>query len=196
MDRRAFLGGSVGVLILFTGCTSESSSESPNNFRIIIQTKRITAQTPTTSRSSSRTDTPADGFFRAGSSYTKSQKIVTVNHQGIVNVRNVSYRNSTRKTGSDSISSATEITAVSPDQTTTDDSITDSVGSSDSIHIRNNSNDTRSIEITIEVSDRPADPLEQETYVKDSPKILSSMRRILSIQMPSTTGTITTRQYD
>ena len=169
MDRRAFLG-SVGVLALFTGCVGESPSDPSNSSPTTSTTESLTSRIPTTSRGSPRTDTPADEFFHMESEYTEPQKIVAINHQKIVDVRDVSYRNGTRKSGTDSTSSATEITAASPDQTTIDDSISDSIGSTDSIQIWNNSKDIRSIEIIIEVSDRPADPLEQETYVKDSPK--------------------------
>lgn len=104
------------------------------------------------------------------SKYAEPQKIIAGNHQGIVDVRDISYRNSIRKLGTDSTSSTTEIAAESPHQTTIDESITDSVGSIDSIQIWNDNTDTRPIEITVEVSDQPANPLEQETYQKDSPK--------------------------
>lgn len=166
MNRRAFLAGGVGALAFFTGCISDSPSESQNSPPTDNSVEPSTSKTTTVSNGTSETNTPMD-IFQMKSKYTKPQKIVSVNHQGIVNTREISYQDSVRKTENDDTPNLTENTAESADQVTVDDSI---VGSVDTIRVWNNSTDARAIAITIEVTDRPADPLDQETYVGNSPE--------------------------
>lgn len=168
MNRRAFLAGGVGVLAFFTGCISDSPSGSPNSSSMDGPVESPTSQTPTPGKSPSETNTPADEFFQIESKYTEPQKIIFINHQGIVDTRDISYRDSTRKTKTED--TPTEIVAESADQATQNDSNTVSADSADSIQIWNNSAEARSITLTIKLTDRPTDPLEQETYVGNSPK--------------------------
>jgi hypothetical protein len=168
MNRRKFLAGSAGVLAFFTGCIGDSPSGSSNSSLPDNPTEPSTSQTLTTSRSPSGTSTSTDELFQIESKYTEPQKIISVNHQGVVDTRNVSYRDSTRKADSGRVS--TEISVNSTDVVEQDTSSRFSEDSADSIQIWNNSTDARPITITIEVTDRPTNPLYQETYVEKSPE--------------------------
>jgi hypothetical protein len=165
MNRRAFLAGGVGVLALVTGCLGDSPAETPNT-----PTEPPPSQTATAGRRPSETTTPADEPFHIESKYTEPQTIIAINHHGIVAASDVSYRDSTRTTATDDTSHSPRTVTASTDQILNDNASQVIADSPDTIQLWNASTAARSIAITIEVTDRPADPLGQETYVGDSPE--------------------------
>jgi hypothetical protein len=146
-----------------TGTTTEEPTPTATE-----EPTEISKSTAATGNDSSGSpDSEDTGIVQIESQYSEPQKVVAVNHQGVVRTRDVEYRDS-RGTEDTAVtpSSAETMVTNSTRQTTGDERI---FNSSDGIQIWNNSTKSRQITVSIAVESRPANPLNQETYAASTP---------------------------
>jgi hypothetical protein len=150
MDRRVFLAGTTGILTLLTGCISNSPSGQTDSTPLSNPTQQPTPTgtgEPTTLRENSRTETGSTTNGSATDSPDDPYFEINSTYSEPQKIVAITHQGRVEKSNTTQRSPA----------------------SYDTIRIWNNNTDSKTVEITIRVKDRPANPLSQETYTGNSP---------------------------